>query len=106
MSARPPRPSEHPQGRRATPMDEAGPGLVVLSFPLPERDGAFAALSEAEREVAGLAIRGLSNAEIAEARGTRVRTVANQMASIFQRLRVASRQELAARFGHVVPIEG
>ncbi|MGO9835753.1 MAG: helix-turn-helix domain-containing protein [Polyangiaceae bacterium] len=54
-------------------------------------------LTSAECEVAALAAAGLSNLAIARCRGKALRTVANQMASIFSKLRVASRQELAAR---------
>jgi DNA-binding CsgD family transcriptional regulator len=53
-----------------------------------------ASLSEAEREVARLVCDGLSNAEIAEQRGTATRTVANQLAAIYQKLDVDSRAEL------------
>lgn len=55
-------------------------------------------LSRAEAEVATLAVRGLSNADIAEARNTSTRTVANQMASILRKLGVCSRRELAVRY--------
>jgi DNA-binding NarL/FixJ family response regulator len=57
------------------------------------------ALSPAEREVATLAAAGWTNAAISVHRGTSDRTVANQMASIFRKLGVSSRQELAA---HIV----
>ena len=53
--------------------------------------------SEAEREVALLLVRGATNAEVAAARGTSERTVANQVQSLFRKLGVASRAELAAR---------
>ena len=53
-------------------------------------------LSPAERAVVEAVLRGQSNREIAERRGTSVRTVANQMASIFRKLQVGSRGELAA----------
>lgn len=98
---------EHPapEGLRVTAMDEIGPALVVLSFPLPDADDAFDDLTSAERDVACRAIQGSSNAEIASARGTHVRTVANQMASIFTKLGVSSRQELAARFAYAVSLE-
>jgi DNA-binding CsgD family transcriptional regulator len=70
--------------------------LVVLSFrtvpaELPED------LSRAEREVLGWLLRGDSNAEVAAKRRTAVRTAANQVASIFRKIGVASRAELAAR---------
>lgn len=51
-------------------------------------------LSRAERAVVMLALDGLSNQEIARARGTSLRTVANQIASIFRKLGVGSRPEL------------
>ncbi|QDG49418.1 hypothetical protein FIV42_01295 [Persicimonas caeni] len=51
-------------------------------------------LTDAEREVARLLYEGLSNREIAEHRGTATRTVANQLASIYAKLGVASRDDL------------
>jgi DNA-binding CsgD family transcriptional regulator len=65
------------------------PGLIVR-FSL-ER---VAALSRAELEVARLASAGLSNEAIARRRGTAERTVANQMACIFVKLRVPTRRAL------------
>jgi DNA-binding CsgD family transcriptional regulator len=53
-------------------------------------------LSAAEREVTELMLSGLSNAEIAAFRGTALRTVANQVALIFDKLGVGSRGELVA----------
>ncbi|MGZ3419666.1 MAG: response regulator transcription factor [Polyangiales bacterium] len=70
-------------------------GLAVLSLPASDRG---ADLTRAEREVARAVIAGLSNAEIARERGRSERTVANQIASVFRKLRSASRTELAARF--------
>jgi DNA-binding NarL/FixJ family response regulator len=68
---------------------------IVLSVPLPQtRD---VPLSEAELAVKEALLRGDSNAEIARARGTSVRTIANQVASIFKKLGVRSRAELAAQ---------
>jgi DNA-binding CsgD family transcriptional regulator len=55
-----------------------------------------AGLTPSERAVALLAARGASNAEIARARGTSARTVANQLAEVFRKLGVGSRSELAA----------
>jgi DNA-binding CsgD family transcriptional regulator len=51
-------------------------------------------LSGAEREVAGLMLAGLTNEEIARERGAAPRTVANQVASVFKKLKVQSRREL------------
>jgi DNA-binding CsgD family transcriptional regulator len=53
-------------------------------------------LTGAELEVAAALIEGASNQRIAGARGFSVRTVANQVASIFRKLGVRSRGELAA----------
>lgn len=61
--------------------------------------GALSALSESERAVCALLLGGASNAEIAAARKTSPRTVANQVASMLKKLGVASRFELVARFG-------
>jgi DNA-binding NarL/FixJ family response regulator len=55
-------------------------------------------LSAAERDVAKLAIEGLSNAAIAARRSTSVRTVANQLRSIYTKLAVGSRRQLCSRF--------
>jgi DNA-binding CsgD family transcriptional regulator len=69
---------------------------IVLSFPLgaPEVPSS---LTNAERVVALLVLEGRSDAEIAAMRGVSKRTVANQVASIFRKLDVRSRVELAAR---------
>jgi DNA-binding CsgD family transcriptional regulator len=53
-------------------------------------------LTSAEAEVIALVRAGLSNAEIARRRGRSVRTVANQIASIFAKCGVRSRAELFA----------
>jgi DNA-binding NarL/FixJ family response regulator len=72
-----------------------GEEFVVLSYgvALPPR---VADLSRAELEVAVAILQGKSNSEIAKERSRSIRTVANQVASIFRKLRVASRFELAA----------
>lgn len=69
--------------------------LAVISVPRPDL-AALSELTEAEREVAGYALEGLSNKGIAERRGTSDRTVANQLASIYRKLEINSRAELAA----------
>jgi DNA-binding CsgD family transcriptional regulator len=55
-----------------------------------------AVLSGSERAVAAYVLRGASNAQIAALLTKSPRTVANQIASIFRKLRVRSRGELAA----------
>ena len=56
-------------------------------------------LTAAERAVALLALRGLTNRDIARLRGVSARTVANQLASVFRKMGVGSRRELVARMG-------
>lgn len=55
-------------------------------------------LTSTEREVVTLVLEGLSNREIADARRRSRRTIANQLAASFRKLRVASRGELYARW--------
>jgi DNA-binding NarL/FixJ family response regulator len=69
--------------------------LVVFSLPQAEVS-LPGELSAAEKEVAELIVRGLSNSEIAAERGTALRTVANQVQAIFTKLGVGSRGELIA----------
>ncbi len=75
-------------------IDVGGAEVYVLSIPL-EPDFPHD-LSASEREVVKLALRGASNAEIAEERGSAVQTVANQLRSAFKKIGVNSRAELAA----------
>jgi DNA-binding NarL/FixJ family response regulator len=68
--------------------------FAVLSLPaqasaLPEP------LTAAEQDVMRLVLGGLSNRDIAAARVTSERTVANQISTLFRKLRVGSRAELA-----------
>ena len=67
--------------------------LAIFSFPLAAE---ACALTRAESEVARALIEGKSNDAIARARGTSVRTVANQVASVYRKLGVQSRAELVA----------
>lgn len=64
--------------------------LVLETSPLPVLDE----LTPAEREVVALVCEGYSNKRIATSRGTSVHTVNNQLASVFEKLGVASRFEL------------
>lgn len=70
-----------------------GDHYVVFSFPLPEL-APPACLTSAEREVVRGLLEGQSNAAIAKARGCSVRTIANQLRSIFHKLGVSSRAEV------------
>jgi DNA-binding CsgD family transcriptional regulator len=69
--------------------------LAVLRFPAPALR-LPPVLTGAERAVALMAAGGASNADIARARCTSARTVANQLAQVFRKLGVGSRGELAA----------
>jgi DNA-binding NarL/FixJ family response regulator len=53
-------------------------------------------LTKAEREVARLVVVGLSNEAIAQRRKVSLRTIANQVSSIYRKLAVRSRRELSA----------
>lgn len=83
---------------RVTRFRHRGVRGIALSVPLPSPPDR---LTEAELEVARLAVEGLDNKSIAARRGTSVRTVANQLASVYRKLGVSSRAELAATWsGH------
>jgi DNA-binding CsgD family transcriptional regulator len=56
-------------------------------------------LTAAEQAVLAHVIAGASNAEIARARSTSVRTIANQVASLLRKLGAGSRFDLIRRFG-------
>lgn len=74
--------------------------LVVLSV-ADDVEERVEGLTAAERAVALEAIAGRSNRAIALARGSTPRTVANQLAAVYRKLRVSSRAQLAARLtGH------
>lgn len=79
-------------------LELGGESFVVMSLPSGASTSELTdGLSAAERQVAGDAAAGLSNAAIAKKRGRSPRTIANQLASIYRKLGVASRAELAAR---------
>ncbi len=59
----------------------------------------LAALTIAELDVARQVAAGASNTEVASERGSRARTVANQLASVYSKLGINSRFELAAMLG-------
>ncbi len=59
-------------------------------------------LTAREKQVARLAARGLSNAEIAAALGIKSRTVDAHLQSIYAKLKVRSRAQLAHRYRDLV----
>jgi DNA-binding NarL/FixJ family response regulator len=85
-----------PAGLRAARVDLAGDSYVVLTFPAPTWDLPDC-LTPAEQEVARAILSGATNRQIAERRSISERTVAHQISSIFEKLAVSSRAELASR---------
>lgn len=83
-----------PAGLRASEIEVADEEYLILSFPIPDWK-LPKGLSPAERDVALALLRGLKRDEIARLRGTSERTIANQIAAVFDKLRVRSRLELA-----------
>jgi DNA-binding CsgD family transcriptional regulator len=76
-------------------IDAGGASVAVFSYPIETVD--LAVLTDAERDVVRRALAGISNAEIARARKTSARTVANLLARSYRKLGVSSRRELAAK---------
>ncbi len=73
---------------------ELADGLVLIR--LPEADPRFppGLLTATEQEVAREVFGGASNSEVAERRGVSVKTIANQLRSIYDKLGVTSRVEM------------
>lgn len=91
-----------PRGARTSTGTVADASYLVLSFPSP-RLTLPTTLTDAERAIAHLLLSGLSNEEIADARRRSVTTIAKQVASVFRKLGVCSRAELASRAHDVQP---
>jgi DNA-binding NarL/FixJ family response regulator len=70
---------------------------IVLSYPHAALS-APAVLTSTEQVIFSALLRGQSNQDIATSRGRALRTVANQVAAIFQKLGVGSRAELVTKF--------
>jgi DNA-binding NarL/FixJ family response regulator len=96
MTRRPPRDDEP----RAFTFRVGREDLFVLSVPADPSE-VPPSLSPAELAVAHAVARGASNEAIARERGTSVRTVANQVASVLRKLRVSTRVEIAARLSQL-----
>ncbi len=87
--------STPPTGLRVAELHSDGQIFLVFShpttdLPVPE------CLASGEADVVRRILRGQSSEEIARARGTALRTVANQLASIYRKLGVRGRLELAS----------
>lgn len=87
-----------PRGLVAHRFDIGGDAFAVLEFPIADFGASRLAssLSGSERDVMRLMLEGKTNSEIARDRRRAVRTVANQVASIFKKLGIGSRCELYA----------
>jgi DNA-binding CsgD family transcriptional regulator len=95
QSLHPVLPAEPPLGLRAEAFELDRAQYLVASYPAPTAR-AIAGLSKAEAEVLGAALQGLTNTEIALARGRSVFTIGNQLSSAMRKLGVSSRSEAAA----------
>lgn len=93
-------PEPIPPGLAATRFVVGDEELVVVSFPIPDEPAVagdpVAGLTPAQQAIARMLLAGLRNADIAAARGTSPATVAKQVETIYRRLNVRSRAELAA----------
>jgi DNA-binding NarL/FixJ family response regulator len=78
---------------RQSTFTHCGVSCQVVSWARPD-SAIESMLSPAECSVVRLVIEGFSHAEIASRRKTSTRTVANQLASVFRRLKVSGRLQL------------
>jgi DNA-binding NarL/FixJ family response regulator len=87
-----------PQDLALERRDSTPEGTLLLSFPV-ARDAAPArapvVLTPSERAVLRALLAGATNGQIAARRGVSPRTVANQVAALFRKVRVHSRLDLA-----------
>jgi DNA-binding CsgD family transcriptional regulator len=81
---------------RLGPIEGAGPQRWVVSAARPD-NSLEELLAPAELGVARLVVEGRSHAEIAALRRTSLRTVANQLASVFEKLEVSGRMQFLAK---------
>jgi len=84
--------------------DSNEPDLLILSFPVRDRAEFSASLTSAESDVLMSLRSGLTNAQIANRRGVSVRTVANQLASLFRKLGVSSRLDAAIAASNIAQV--
>jgi DNA-binding NarL/FixJ family response regulator len=84
-------PAAPPRARR-TLFEIGAERFVVLSV---EVGGTDATLTPAERAVVSYVVAGATNADIAAARGTSLRTVANQISAVLKKLGASSRADVA-----------
>ena len=87
----------HFEEQRAQQIQITVEGRKVVLLATEDDSSTLEELTDGERSVALLATEGLSNTDIAERRGCSVRTVANQLASVYKKLGVSSREQLVSR---------
>jgi DNA-binding CsgD family transcriptional regulator len=92
-----------PKGLRGARLLVEGEEFAVLVFPIETKSAPTPVLTEAERAVSLLTLKGFANEEIAALRGASHRTVANQLQSIYRKLGVGSRVELAHKLASIDP---
>lgn len=86
-------------GQRAQSLEVAGLSACLVDAGEALSPALSRKLSQAERQITGWLLDGLSNAEMAELRGRSYSTIANQVARLYDKLGVSSRTELGARVG-------
>lgn len=84
-----------PLGLTIEAIELGGETFVVFAFP--DRRAPPGSLTEAENAVVDLILQGFTTAQIAAARGVTRATVSSQLQSIYRKLGVASRAELACK---------
>lgn len=80
---------------RAMSLDDAVDVILSLPTVAPAGTDAFTELSPREREIAGLVADGRTNREIADQLSISLKTVENHLGSIFSKLKVTRRSQLA-----------
>ncbi|HET7539041.1 MAG TPA: helix-turn-helix transcriptional regulator [Polyangiaceae bacterium] len=73
-----------------------GGGCTIVTLPRPDL-ALSNLLSDAELQICRMLLEGSTHAEMAAVRGTSRRTIANQLAAIFRKLKVSGRLELVTR---------
>jgi DNA-binding NarL/FixJ family response regulator len=86
-------PAQFPEELEAVAFQLGGDEFLLLTFPCQRSD--FSGLTPAEQEIASQLLSGRSYRQVARQRGSTYGTVANQIRSIFRKLQVHSRSELA-----------
>lgn len=90
-----PEPMPLPLGLTIEAIEVGGETLVVFAFP--DRRAPPSSLTEAENAVVDLILQGFTTAQIAAARGVTRATISSQLQSIYRKLGVTSRAELACK---------